>query len=332
MEYLVVIVLILFSGLFSGLTLGLMGLDVQTLKRKMSLGDKAARKVFAVRRRGNLLLTTLLIGNVAVNSTLAIFLGSVAPGIAAGFIATGLIVIFGEIAPQAVFSRFALMLGAKVAWLVKLFILLLYPIARPIAWVLDKTLGEELPTMYSKRELMKIIEEHEESPESDVKEEEEKIVKGALTYSEKRVREVLTPRTATVAFSRSQKITERFIGKIIASGHSRFPVYEGKIDNIVGILYAKDLLGDRNLHKTVGEVAKKDVTIIDENKDLGHVFEMFLKKHHHLFVVTDEFGGMAGVITLEDVIEEIIKAEIVDEVDTEKDLRKVARRRVKKVS
>ena len=332
MDYPVIIGLILFSGLFSGLTLGLMGLDAQTLKRKMSLGDKAAGRVYAVRRRGNLLLTTLLIGNVAVNSTLSIFLGSIASGVAAGLIATGLIVIFGEIIPQAVFSRFALMLGARVAWLVKLFILLLYPIAWPIAWVLDKTLGEELPTVYSKRELMKIIEEHEESAESDVKAEEEKIVKGALTYSEKKVRDVLTPRTTTVAFSRSQKITERFIEKIIASGHSRFLVYEGKIDNVVGILYAKDLLGDKNLHKTVGEVAEKDVTLIDENKDLGHVFEMFLKKHHHLFVVTDEFGGMAGVITLEDVIEEIIKAEIVDEVDTEKDLRRAARRRSKKVS
>jgi len=99
-----------------------MSLSASELKRKMTLGSTEAKKVYAVRRRGNLLLTTLLIGNVAVNSALAIFLGSVASGVVAGLIATGLIVIFGEIMPQAIFSRYALSLGAKVDWLVKIFI------------------------------------------------------------------------------------------------------------------------------------------------------------------------------------------------------------------
>ncbi len=330
MNYLIVIILIVFSALFSGLTLGLMSLDAQTLKRKMALKDKAAKKVYAVRKNGNLLLTTLLIGNVAVNSTLAIFLGSIASGVAAGLIATGLIVIFGEIAPQAIFSRFALTLGAKVAWLVKIFIIVLYPIAWPIAWVLDKALGEELPTVYSKRELMKIIEEHEESPESDVRAGEERIMKGALTFSDKKVREVMTPRTATVAFERSQKIDKDFISTVLDSGFSRFPIYKGEIDDIVGILYLRDLLGDGSLNKQVGKIADKEVLFVDENKKLGSIFSAFLRTHHHIFVVLNEFGGVTGVITLEDVLEEIIKSEIMDEGDKHKDLRKFAKNLVKK--
>jgi len=111
------------------------------------------KKVYPIRSKGNLLLCTLLVGNVAINSAIAIFLGSIASGVAAGLIATGLIVIFGEILPQAVFSRFALVLGAKTVWIVKIFLYILYPICWPIAWMLDKALGEELTTIYSKKRI-----------------------------------------------------------------------------------------------------------------------------------------------------------------------------------
>lgn len=296
----------------------------------MSLGDKDAERVYAVRRRGNLLLTTLLIGNVAINSAIAIFLGSIASGIMAGLAATGLIVIFGEIVPQAVFSRFALPLGARIAWLVKIFIIVLFPITWPIAWVLNKTLGDGLATIYSKRELMKIIEEHEESEESDVKVEEERIVKGALSFSDKKVKDIMTPHVAAVAFEVSQKIDKDFLEAIHDSGHSRFPIYKEKLDNIVGILYAKDLLGDKNINKTVGQVAKSKVIFVDENKKLREVLSAFLKTHHHLFIASNEFGGTAGIVTLEDVLEEIIRAEIIDEDDKHEDLRRFAKKELKK--
>lgn len=326
MNYLIVIVLIGFSAFFSGATLGLMGLNPQELKRKMSLGDKNAAKVYSVRKRGNLLLATLLIGNVAINSTLAIFLGSIASGLMAGLAATGLIVIFGEIAPQAVFSRFALSLGARVTWLVKIIIFILLPIAWPIAWVLNKALGDELATVYSKRELMKIIEEQEDSKESDVGEEEERIVKGALTFSSKKVGDIMTLRTAVEAFETTEIIDNHLLEDIQDSGYSRFPVYEGEIDNVVGILYLKDLLGDKNMNKRVGEVAKRTVDFFDEEAKLVTVFNNFLKTHRHLSVVRDEFGGVAGVISLEDILEEIIKAEIMDEGDRYKDIRQFAKK------
>ncbi len=157
MDYFIVIILVLFSGLFSGLTLGFFSLNKDDLQRKSDLGDAKAKKIYEVRRKGNLLLTTLLVGNVAVNATLSIFLGSIASGFVAGLTATGLIVIFGEIVPQASFSRYALVLGAKFAWIVKVFIFILLPVCWPIAWILDKMLGEEMPNVYSKRELIKLI-------------------------------------------------------------------------------------------------------------------------------------------------------------------------------
>ena len=330
MTYLIVIILISFSALFSGLTLGLMGLNAAELKRKMSLGDKDAAKVYAVRKRGNLLLTTLLIGNVAINSTLAIFLGSIASGLVAGLAATGLIVIFGEIIPQAIFSRFALLLGARIAWLVKIIIFILLPITWPIAWILNKTLGDELATIYSKRELVKIIEEHEDSKESDVRVEEERIAIGALTFSNKKVKDVMTPRAAVVAFETSRRVDKSVLEVVRESGHSRFPVYQEKIDAVTGILYSKELLGDNKLNKKVHEVANKKTFFVNEDDKLVNVFNNFLKTHNHLFVVRNEFGGFVGIITLEDVLEEIIKSEIMDEYDKHRDLRSFAKKTFKR--
>jgi len=159
MDYLISLVLVIFSGLFSGLTLGLLSLDTQSLRRRAKRGDEEAKVIYPVRQKGNLLLTTLLLGNVAVNTTLSIFLGSIASGLVAGLMATALIVVFGEIIPQAVISRYALWFGAKTIWFTKLMIIITFPISYPIAKMLDHFLGSELPTTYSHSELMDIISE-----------------------------------------------------------------------------------------------------------------------------------------------------------------------------
>ena len=121
-DYLIVILLLLLSATFSGLTLGLMSLNPFDLRRKARLGNKHAQKIYPLRSRGNMLLSTLLIGNVAVNAALAVFLGSLTTGITASLLATGLIVVFGEIIPQATFSRYALRVGAKTIWIVYVFL------------------------------------------------------------------------------------------------------------------------------------------------------------------------------------------------------------------
>ncbi|MCK5285985.1 MAG: DUF21 domain-containing protein [Candidatus Pacebacteria bacterium] len=325
LNYFIIIILLLFSALFSGLTLGLMSLNTPELKRKMSLGDKNAKKIYPIRKEGNLLLTTLLLGNVAINSALAIFLGSIASGLVAGLIATGLIVVFGEIIPQAIFSRFALQLGAKVIWIVKIFIFIFYPISWPIAWMLDKSLGKELATIYSKKELIKIVEEHEDTQESSIDLDEERIIKGALTFSDTIVRDVMTPRTVITAFEFSQIIDEDFLEIFRETRFSRVPVYKNSPDNVVGILYLSQLLGKKNMGKTVGEIANEKVIFIDENENLDTIFNEFLKTRQHLFLVKGEFNGIVGVISLEDILEEIIKSEIVDENDKHEDLREFAK-------
>lgn len=329
MDYAIVIFLVLLSGLFSGLTLGLLSLDKAELKRKIELGNKDAKKVFSVRKRGNLLLCTLLLGNVAVNSTLAIFLGNIASGVAAGFIATGLIVIFGEIIPQATFSRFALKVGAKTAWLVKGFMVILSPVCFPIAWVLDKALGEEMATIYSKHELMKIVEEHEGARESEIDADENRIIKGALSFSDKTAKDVMTPRTVIFSLEAEQVLNDYMLKKIKENGFTRIPVYQKKMDNPIGILYVKDLINIKPGRKAKELCEGKKVIEALDTDNLDELLNLFLKSRIHFAFVKNEFGGLDGIITLEDIIEEVFGVEIVDEDDQVANMQQLAKKKKK---
>lgn len=332
MDFIIVILLVLLSGCFSGLTLGFFSLNLTSLARKMKLGDKDAKKVYPIRKNGNLLLCTLLLGNVAVNSTMAIFLGNIATGLVAGLISTGLIVVFGEIIPQAVFSRHALKFGANSVWLVKIFIFILYPFAYPMAWLLNKFLGEELATIWNKKEIEEIIKHHEDADESEIDEDEERILLGALAFSDMTAEMVATPKSVVFFLDKTQLIDKSLINTIKEKGFSRLPVYADNIDNIEGILLVKDLLGvDFTAGHTVEEMMRKGATLsIKEDMRLDDLLNHFLANKKHLACLYSEFGTFLGVVTLEDVLEEILKTEIIDEVDKAKDMRAVAAKMVTK--
>lgn len=330
MTYFVVIFLVLLSATFSGLTLGFFSLNRDDLERKSKLGDPNAKKVFKLRKNGNLLLCTLLIGNVSVNSALSIFLGSLTSGVLAGLLATSLIVVFGEIIPQATFSRYALALGAKFSDLVKFFVIIFYPICWPLAKMLDIVLGEEIPTIYSRHELIKLIEDHEDLKESDIDATEERIIKGALSFSSKTVEQVMTPRTTMFALRHDKALNNKTISEISNSGHSRIPVYKESMDDVMGVLYVKDLIKNNWKNKEVKDMCRKDVIFVDRHKKLDDLLNDFKRTRHHLFVVTGEYGGVSGIVTIEDVLEEILGEEIVDEFDKHEDLQVVARKKMEK--
>jgi metal transporter CNNM len=302
-----------------------MSLGPAELKRKMELGDLRAAKIYPIRKKGDLLLVALLLGNVTVISTLSIFLESLTTGLIAVILSTLLITIFGEILPQAFFSRFALTLGALSIPLVKVVLWVFYPIAKPLAWMLNKVLGTELPELYSRGELIKILEEHKESPASDIAEDEERIARGALTFGDKTVGQVMTPRSQLKMVQVSDRLTKPFIKGLKDSGFSRFPVEDGGIDKVTAILYLRNVTDPSALGKLVKEVAESNPHFINESSKLDHVLNAFLKSKHHLFIVVNEFSEVVGAISIEDVLEEILDREIVGEFDKYEDLRAVAK-------
>lgn len=147
-NYFLILLLLSLSALFSGLTLGLLSLDKMGLQIIIGGGDpvlaKYARAIIPVRERGNQLLCTLLLGNVAVNSLLSILMADMTSGLVGFFSSTILIVMFGEIVPQASCSRHALLVGYYTLYVTKFFIAILSFAAYPLAFVLDKVLGEDL--------------------------------------------------------------------------------------------------------------------------------------------------------------------------------------------
>jgi hypothetical protein len=184
MDFIIIVILVCFSALFSGLTLGLLGLDKIGLEIIIAGDDpelaKCARSIAPVRANGNLLLCTLLLGNVAVNALLSILMANMTSGLVGFLVSTFMIVIFGEIIPQATCSRYALQIGSRSLPIVKVFIYALYIICKPLSMILDKALGEEIGTIHSRTELRKMLEIHVKHKAVDV--ESGKVMDGYVLF------------------------------------------------------------------------------------------------------------------------------------------------------
>ena len=319
MEYLISFILIALSALFSGLTLGYFTLNTQTLLRQAKHGSHQAKRIVPIRKKGNLLLTTLLLGNVTVNAILSVYLSSLASGVIAALSATVLIFLFGEIIPQAVLSRHAMRVGSFFAPAVRILMFITYPITFPIAFVLDKMLGEEIGTIYSKHELMEIVSEHEDSEHSPIDADEERIVHGPLRFSHMMVREVMTPAEKVIMFDEHRKLNHELFEEVNEHGYSRYPVYSGNPSNISGILFAKDLIvEDEDISiKDTDDAFEPGYLKAKPDENLDVVLTRMLKQKKHIAIVFNRNKQFVGVISLEDIIEEIIQYEIEDEDDKE---------------
>lgn len=317
MTYVVSFILLLFSALFSGLTLGLLSLDKSELERKIKLGDSNAEKIYQVRENGSILLVTLLVGNVLVNAVLSVFLGSIMSGFWAVALSTFLIVLFGEILPQAFFARHALRYGPKFVPIVKVVMFMVWPISYPIAWILEKTVGAEKETVWSKSELEEIIKDHEDSELSDLDSDEQKIILGALEYSDKKAGEVMTYRDDCFLISADTVLTESILRRIKNEGYSRIPVFEERKRNIVGILYTKDLITLRETVPVSDVYRENSIVKTSTDETLDDLLNIFINEKIHMAYVRNSQNEFVGLITLEDIVEEIIKTEIQDETDEE---------------
>ncbi|NXL40175.1 CNNM4 protein, partial [Glaucidium brasilianum] len=323
--------LLVLSGMFSGLNLGLMALDPMELRIVQNCGtDKEkryARKIEPIRRKGNYLLCSLLLGNVLVNTTLTILLDDlIGSGIGAVVASTIGIVIFGEIVPQALCSRHGLAVGANTIVVTKFFMLVTFPLSYPISKLLDCILGQEIGTVYNREKLVEMLKVTE--PYNDLVREELNMIQGALELRTKTVEDVMTPLQNCFMMNSDAILDFNTMSEIMASGYTRIPVYEDERSNIMDILYVKDLAfvdpDDCTPLKTITKFYNHPVHVVFHDTKLDAMLEEFKKGKSHLAIVQkvnnegegDPFYEVLGLVTLEDVIEEIIKSEILDESDT----------------
>ncbi|CAG2119887.1 unnamed protein product, partial [Medioppia subpectinata] len=296
-----------------------------------------AKQITPVRKRGNYLLCTLLLGNVLVNSTLTILLDDLTSGIVAVVASTLSIVVFGEIIPQALCSRHGLAVGARTVYLTYLFMVLTFPLSYPISKVLDKVLGEEIGNVYDRERLMEYIRVTKDHNRLDA--DEVNIISGALKLSKMKVVEIMTQIQDVFMLSYNTVLNFEAMNTINSQGYSRVPVFEGDRNNVVGILHAKDLAftdPDNNMPiKALIEFYKHPLYFVYEDVTLDVMLNEFKQgKSHMAFVrkiiddgINDPVYELAGVVTLEDVIEELIQAEINDETDVISDNRRKQKRK-----
>ena len=290
-EVILIIVLLFFSGLFSGLNLGLMSLDKTELAIVENCGTETekshAKKIFPLRKRGNFLLCTILLGNVMVNNTLTIFMDDLTgSGAVAVIVATLGIVVFGEIIPQAVCSRHGLAVGAHTIWITKFFMLITFPLSYPISRILDCVLGEEVGAVYNRdrlRELLKVTEEN-----MDLVKDEVHIIAGALELSKKTVRDVMTKVDDVYMIAFNGTLDFDTMNEIMKTGYTRVPVYEGERSNVIALLNIKDLAfvdpDDRTPLKTVCKFYNHPVNYVFEDTKLDVMLEEFKKGRAFVFL------------------------------------------------
>lgn len=305
------------SAICSGLNLSLMSLDVSDLERRARYGNQNAKKVLPLRRNSHLSLASILLTNVAVISATSLVLHDHYGGLIAGAASTLLIVIFGEIIPQALFVKHALKVTARLSRLLKFMVIFTYPVAKPLQLLLDKLFGQEKTHLHSRRELGMIISDHlVEDNDSELDEDEAEIMRGALSLSQKKVRDITTPIDKVYWLTPNSVIDAKKIDEIKDENWSRIPVFNRGLTECYGVLLMKDLVDidfDERSYK-VSELPLKSTQTVGGLTALDTMFRKFIGAHSHLMPV-ERNDQIVGIVTIEDLIEEIIGHEIEDESD-----------------
>lgn len=339
LTYLVYILPFLFftiaSGLFSGTETAFFSLSQIDLTKFREDNSKPARRVVKLMADSRRLLITILIGNTVVNicaatvatifviklskdfqlsETLALFIEIV--------FVTLVILIFSEIMPKLIAIRNASAFASRISLLTEMIYIVFYPISTALerftvfSGKLLKVKGEKY--FLSEAEIKTLVELGEE--QGAIQQEEKEMIDSIFEFGETTVKEIMIPRIDMICLEIKSSIDD-LVQIIKNKGHSRIPIYEGRVDHIKGIIHAKDLI-------PIAEIKNKNAKLTDlarqayfvpESKKIDDLLREFQQEKSHMAIVVDEYGGTAGLVTLEDIIEEIV-GEIQDEYDQEQPL------------
>ncbi|KAI3459343.1 hypothetical protein Pfo_016006 [Paulownia fortunei] len=289
-------VLVLFAGIMSGLTLGLMSLglvDLEILQRSGTATEKKqASAILPVVQKQHQLLVTLLLCNAAAMEALPIYLDKLFNQYVAIILSVTFVLAFGEVIPQAICTRYGLAVGANFVWLVRILMIICYPIAYPIGKILDCVLGHN-EALFRRAQLKALVSIHsqEAGKGGELTHDETTIISGALDLTEKTAEEAMTPIESTFSLDVNSKLDWEAMGKILARGHSRVPVYSGNPKNIIGLLLVKSLLTVRPETETpVSAVSIRRIPRVPSDMPLYDILNEFQKGSSHMAAVVKPKG------------------------------------------
>jgi len=300
-------------------------MSIRELKRQARQGNKDAVRVYPVRAYGMqlwILLWTVL--GFLTTSIILLLKSLIGSPILIILINVPLIVVLHAILPWSKRPKPSLHMAAIVSPYLEWILRKTFPIMRRLEkWVGRWIQPEPFMLIQSKDELLEIL-RHNADEFDRISKHELKIAENALLFGEKLVQDHMTPLNTVHFVNADDELTPVVIGELHDSGHSRFPVYSENNQNIIGTLYLRDAIRLQKA-KPVTKIMRDDVYYINEAQPLDVALHGFIKTRHHLFVVVNEFEDVVGVLTIEDVIEQIIGHPIHDEDDRFDDLRLVAK-------
>ena len=329
LEIIGIVVCLFFSGFFSGSETALTSLSMVRLEGLLEKYPVYARALLRWKNNPNEILTTILIGNNLVNITASVlatdlasqYFSSQGIPIAIGGM-TFLLLFTGEITPKTFSRTYAVQLAPLLMNLVVPFYILFFP----VTWVLTqfiKVMFWMLGSRYRKGE--RVTEEDIEyivslgRRQGTLDEDKEHLLSSIFEFSDTNTKEIMVPRTDMVSISVDSPY-EKVVEISLETGFSRIPVFEESIDKIVGIFYAKNLITPPGVGEqdTFLATRMRPAVFVPESKKISEVLRQFQRDRIHLAIVVDEFGGTGGMVTMEDIIEELL-GEIQDEFDTEEE-------------
>ena len=316
------VILVGFSAFFSASETAFSSLNQIRLKSRAEDGDSSAARVLAMAEQYDKLLSTILIGNNIVNIAAASIgtilftqmLGAEQGATMSTIVLTIIVLIFGEVTPKSLAKE----MPEKVATAVSPFLVLLMALMTPLTWLFTqwkKLLGHfvhsgEADTI-TEGELMTMVSEAEN--DGELTDRESELIRSAIEFDDVEVEEILTPRVDVVAVEDDIPL-EELAQTFAESGYSRLPVYHGTIDNIIGVVHEKDFYIARLKKATKIDDLVVPTLYTTGSTQISQLLRTLREQHHHLAVVVDEYGGTEGIITLEDILEELV-GEIWDEHD-----------------
>ena len=316
------VILVGFSAFFSASETAFSSLNQIRLKSRAEDGDSSAARVLAMAEQYDKLLSTILIGNNIVNIAAASIgtilftqmLGAERGATVSTIVLTIIVLIFGEVTPKSLAKE----MPEKVATAVSPFLVLLMALMTPLTWLFTqwkKLLGHfvhsgEADTI-TEGELMTMVSEAEN--DGELTDRESELIRSAIEFDDVEVEEILTPRVDVVAVEDDIPL-EELAQTFAESGYSRLPVYHGTIDNIIGVVHEKDFYIARLKKATKIDDLVVPTLYTTGSTQISQLLRTLREQHHHLAVVVDEYGGTEGIITLEDILEELV-GEIWDEHD-----------------
>ena len=330
--FVILFVLLLCSALISGSEVALFSLTQVEIDEELEDNSKAMEVVSKLLLKPQKLLATILVANnfinigvvilfaylgefifTEINTVLDLFFFKVSlQFILEVLVVTFLILLFGEILPKVYASRNNVSFSKFMAYPLKMLYVLFSPFSGPMQ-ALTKSINRGLGRQKSNLSVDQLSQALELTSEEDTTKEEHKILQGIVSFGNTDTKQVMRPRIDIFALDSTLKYNA-ILPEIIKNGYSRIPVYEDNVDTVIGILYVKDLLPHLGRKQFDWLSLLREPFFVPENKKLDDLMQEFQEKKVHLAVVVDEYGGTSGIVSLEDVIEEIV-GDISDEFD-----------------